>query len=175
MITIAALLATAGKILSTIISNRLYVAIANKFLPESQCGFRSGRSTVDMILSARKLQEKCHEQQCDLYLVFIDLTKAFNSVSRQGLCTVLSKLSCPSKLTNIIRCHDGMYAFHSNSLNIDVQYRFDGGVFNLCRLAAKSKTAELLIRDLLYADDCAFCYETMLRFIFLLYNICVIL
>jgi len=31
----------------------------------------------------------------------------------------------------------------------------DGGIFNLRRLAAKSKITELLARDLLYADDCA--------------------
>ena len=44
-----------------------------------------------------------------LYLVFIDLTKAFDLVSRDGLFTVLAKVGCPPKLLCIIQSfHDGM-------------------------------------------------------------------
>ena len=71
-------------------------------LPESQCGFRTGRGTTDMIFSARQLQEKYQEQYKDLYLVFIDLTKAFDSVSRPGLWAILSKIGCPHKFISII-------------------------------------------------------------------------
>jgi len=46
-------------------------------------------------------------------------------------------------------------AFHSNDPGIDVHYRTDRGIFNLRRLAAKSKITELLACDLLYADGCA--------------------
>ena len=83
------LLATAGKILSKIIATRLSNSVAEKFLPETQCGFRPGRSTVDMIFTARQLQEKCREQQKNLYLVFIDLTKAFDTVCRDSLWALL--------------------------------------------------------------------------------------
>ena len=31
-----------------------------------------------MIFAARQIQEKCREQHRDLYMVFIDLTKAFD-------------------------------------------------------------------------------------------------
>jgi len=37
---------------------------------------------MDMIFTARQLQEKCREQQRELYAVFVDLTKAFDSVDR---------------------------------------------------------------------------------------------
>ena len=47
--------------------------------------FRRGRSTIDMIFVARLLQEKCREQSRELYLAFIDLTKAFDTVSRDLL------------------------------------------------------------------------------------------
>ena len=46
-------------------------------------------------------------------------------------------------------------AFHDTENGITVQYRTDGGCFNLRRLTAKTKITEMLARDLLYADDCA--------------------
>ena len=49
----------------------------------SQCGFRKDRGTIDMIFTARQLQ-KCQEQNVDLYMTFVDLTKAFDTVSRDG-------------------------------------------------------------------------------------------
>ena len=38
-----------------------------------------------MILTARQLQDKCQEQKVDLFMTFVDLTKAFDTVSRDGL------------------------------------------------------------------------------------------
>ena len=55
------LLATAGKILAKIILNRIKT-ISEEVLPESQCGFRAGRSTTDMIFTLRQLQQKAIEQ-----------------------------------------------------------------------------------------------------------------
>ena len=54
-------------------------SVAQNTLPDSQCGFRPGRSTVDMVFTVRQIQEKCTEQQMDLFACFIDLTKAFDS------------------------------------------------------------------------------------------------
>ena len=56
------LLVTAGKIMAKIILNRIK-AISEEVLPESQCGFRAGRSTTDMIFTLRQLQEKAIEQR----------------------------------------------------------------------------------------------------------------
>ncbi|KAL9981879.1 hypothetical protein ACROYT_G010642 [Oculina patagonica] len=77
-------------------------SLASRVYPESQCGFRAGRSTVDMIFSLRQLQEKCREQQQPLFLAFVDLTKAFDLVSRSGLFQILQKIGCPPKLLAII-------------------------------------------------------------------------
>ena len=79
--------------------------------PESQCGYRENRGTVDMLFAARQVQEKCREQQRDLYIVFVDLTKAFDSVSRAGLWMLLHRVGFPEKVINIIRSfHDGLQA-----------------------------------------------------------------
>ena len=38
-----------------------------------------------MFFTARQRQEKCQEQNVDLYMTFVDLSKAFDTVSRDGL------------------------------------------------------------------------------------------
>ena len=100
------LLSTAGEILAKILLKRLQ-HIAEVILPESQCGFRRSRSTIDMIFILRQLQEKAVEQQkC---LVFIDLSKAFDTVDRSPLWTLLRRYGCPETFVKIIQeFHDGM-------------------------------------------------------------------
>ena len=64
-----------------------------------------------MIFAIRQLRERCLEQRQDLYLLFTDLTEAFNTVSRPGLWSILSKLGCPPKFISMVRSlHDGMMA-----------------------------------------------------------------
>jgi len=44
-----------------------------------------------------------------IIMVFIELTKAFDSVNRQGLSLILHKIGRPDKFINIIRSfHEGM-------------------------------------------------------------------
>lgn len=85
------LLSIAGKIFAIILLNRITVHLEECLLPESQCGFRRERGTTDMVFAARQLQKKCQEQHSDLYSAFIDLTKAFDTVSREGLCKIIGK------------------------------------------------------------------------------------
>ena len=82
--------------------------LAECIYPESQCGFWAERSTVDMVFSLCQLQEKCREQQMPLYIAFINLTKAFDLVSRDGLFKALCKICCPPRLHSLIE------SFHSN-------------------------------------------------------------
>ena len=63
------LLSIAGKIQATILLFRLNVHFDQKGpIPESQCGFRKDRGTIDMIFTTRKLQEKSQKQNVDLYI-----------------------------------------------------------------------------------------------------------
>ena len=105
------LLSIVGKVFARVILVRLQ-KLAERVYPESQCGFRAERSTIDMVFSLRQLQEKCREQQMPLYIAFIDLTKAFDLVSRQGLFKILSKIGCPPKLLSLIE------SFHTNMQGI---------------------------------------------------------
>ena len=89
------LLSVAGKVLAKIMLTRLLEHVVDLVLPESQCGYRHGRSTIDIIFVARQLQEKCREQHQDLYLAFVDLTKAFDTVNRDLLWNILRKFGFP--------------------------------------------------------------------------------
>ena len=106
------LLCIAGKILARLLLNRLIQHIDNiGLVPESQCGFRPGRGTTDMLFSLRQIQEKCRLNNQDLYLLFIDLTKAFDTVNRKGLWLILERIGCPKTFVSLIRSfHDGMNA-----------------------------------------------------------------
>uniref|UniRef100_A0A8C5PLD5 Reverse transcriptase n=1 Tax=Leptobrachium leishanense TaxID=445787 RepID=A0A8C5PLD5_9ANUR len=190
------LLSIAGKILARVLLNRLTDHLEQGLLPETQCGFRKERGTVDMIFAARQLQEKCQEQNRELYTTFVDLTKAFDTVSREGLWRIMSKFGCPDRFILMVRqFHDGMTAcvlddgdaskafpvtngvkqgcvlaptlfsimfsamlseaFQSTSLGVSLRYRTDGKLFNLRRLQAVTKVKDTVLRDFLFADDCA--------------------
>ncbi|XP_064116539.1 uncharacterized protein LOC135222381 [Macrobrachium nipponense] len=60
-----------------------------------------------MVFLARQLPEKCREQQKPLYMGFIDLTQAFDTVKRELLWEILSRYGCPTKFIKILRLlHD---------------------------------------------------------------------
>ena len=82
----------AGKILSRVMLSRLIILLELGIIPESQCGFRGGRGTVDMLFAARQLQEKCQDYYDDPFLTFTDLTKAFDTVCRDGLYHIMENL-----------------------------------------------------------------------------------
>ena len=105
------LLSIAGKILARLLLNRLLDHLEQDLLPESQCGFREGRGTADMIFASRQLQEKFQEQNRELFSTYVDLTKAFDTVSRDGLWKIMAKFGIPAKFIAITRSfHEGMQA-----------------------------------------------------------------
>eukprot|EP00921_Rhytidocystis_pertsovi_P026473 GHVQ01042707.1.p1 GENE.GHVQ01042707.1~~GHVQ01042707.1.p1 ORF type:complete len:357 (+),score=36.41 GHVQ01042707.1:540-1610(+) len=95
------LLSAAAKVFSTILLSRLQPLVA-ALLSEDQCGYRENRSTIDMIFVLRQLLEKSREKQQPLYVVFVDLIKAFDTVKRQALWKLLRKLGVPPKVVNLI-------------------------------------------------------------------------
>ena len=82
-----------------------------KIFLEAQYGFRVGRSTDGMIYVVRGVQELAREKDLPLFMCFIDLQKAYDSVDRSLLWKVLARYGVPAKLISIIRqFHDGMRA-----------------------------------------------------------------
>ena len=108
-----ALVSHAGKVLLKIVAHRLSGHCkTGGILPEEQCGFRPGRSTVDMLFVMRRLQELGRRRKIPLYMCFIDLQKAYDSVDRELLWKALARIAVPQKMITVIRqfFHDGMRA-----------------------------------------------------------------
>ena len=118
-----------------ILLNRLNLHLDQKgLIPDSQCGFRKGRGTIDMIFTARQLQEKYQEQDVDLYITFVDLTKAFDTVSRDGIWKIMTKFGCPPRFITMVRhFHDGMQARMQNEFS--GPFEVTNGVKQGCVLA----------------------------------------
>ena len=97
---------------SSVITGRLSDYCERKnILSEEQCGFRPQRSTVDMMFVVRRLQELARKKDTPLYLFFIDLTTAYDSVDRTLLWDVLARFGVPPRMLAVIRqFHDGMQA-----------------------------------------------------------------
>ena len=89
-----------------------------------------------MVFVARQLQEKCQEQNTDLYSTYVDLTKTFDSVSRDGLWRIMTKYSCPEKFITIVRqFHDGMQARVQDNGESSEAFPVINGVKQRCVLA----------------------------------------
>ena len=129
------LLSIPGKVFARVLLNRL-TSYAEELLPEAQCGFRAGRGTVDMIFSLKQIQEKCVEQRMPLYMVFVDFTKAFDTVNRATLWNILRKLGCPAHFTGLVSAlHCGMRASVSMKGELSEPFTVDNGVKQGCVLA----------------------------------------
>ena len=64
-----------------------------------------------MIFTAMQLKEKCQKQNVDNYITFVDLTKAFGTVNREGLWKSMTNFGCPVKFIAMVRkFHDCMLA-----------------------------------------------------------------
>ena len=87
--------------LAKIMLTRLLEHVVDLVLLESPCGFRRGRSTIDIIFVVRQLQEKCREQHQDL--AFVDLSRAYDIVKRDLLWNILLKFGCPPTFIAILQ------------------------------------------------------------------------
>nr|VZI43717.1 unnamed protein product [Spirometra erinaceieuropaei] len=130
------LLNIGGKIFARILLNRLNIHLEQGLLPESQYSFRRHRGTSDMIFAARQLQEKCQEMRTHLYSTFVDLTKAFDTVNREGLWKIMQKFGCPERYTQMVRqLHDGMMARVTDNGAVSEALAVTNGVKQGCVLA----------------------------------------
>ena len=96
------LISHASKVMLKILYARLQ-HYANQELPEVQAGFRKGRGTRDQIANIHWIIEKAREFQKNIYLCFIDYTKAFDCVDHDKLWKALKEMGIPDHLTCLLR------------------------------------------------------------------------
>ena len=76
---------------------------ANQELPDIQAGFRDGRGTRDQIGNIHQIIKKTREFQKNIYLCFINYTKAFYCVIHDKLWKTLRETGIPDRLTCLLR------------------------------------------------------------------------
>ena len=98
------LVSHAGKVLLEVVTRKLSAYCeAKELLPEEQCGFRPDRSKTDMIFVVRRLQEIWRKAGVSLFMCFIDLQKAYDTVDRTLLWQVLTRTGVPPQMIAIIQ------------------------------------------------------------------------
>ena len=93
--------AVIAKIINKMLLNRIQPYI-DPLLRPNQNGFRSGRSTMAHILTLRRLIEGIKSHDLKAVIIFVDFKKAFDSIDRGKMLTILAAYGIPSIITNAI-------------------------------------------------------------------------
>ena len=96
------LISHANKVMLKILQARLQQYM-NWELPDVQAGFRKGRGTRDQIANIQWIIKKAREFQKNIYLCFIDYSKAFDCVDHYKLWKILKEMGIPDHLTYLLR------------------------------------------------------------------------
>ena len=93
------LLSSIAKVYGSVLNNRLMKYLdKNKFLCEEQNGFRQNRSCLDHIFTLHSIIQNKLNTGTDLFIAFIDLKKAFDSINRDLLFLKLRSAGIDGKM-----------------------------------------------------------------------------
>ena len=96
------LLPIAAKIYNKLILNRLRPKL-EPILRKNQNGFRPGRSTLGQILTLRRIIEEITLCNKTAALIFVDFSKAFDSVNREQMFEILKLYGIPTAIIDAIK------------------------------------------------------------------------
>ncbi len=96
------LLVVVSKLFTRIILNRIQKLIDQQLL-EQQAGFRSNRSTIDQIFIIKMIMEKSREFNKSLFMCFIDIQKAYDSVNRDLLWRICKHYGLTDKIIRLLK------------------------------------------------------------------------
>ena len=97
-----ALISRASKVMLKILLARLQHYV-NQELPDVQAGFRKGRGSKDQTANICWITKKAREFQRNIYLCFVDYTKAFDRVDHNKLWKALREIGIPEHLNCLLR------------------------------------------------------------------------
>ena len=84
------------------ILNRIRPAI-DPLLRGNQSGFRPGRSTTTQVLALRRIIEGVQRKNLSAVMIFVDLCKAFDSISHRCMFAILKAYGIPDILVSAIQ------------------------------------------------------------------------
>lgn len=96
------LMSIAAKVYNKILLNRIRPHI-DPLLRSNQAGFRSGRSCAQQIHILRRIMEGFKEYQLPLTVTFVDFKKAFDSINRSVMFSVLRHYGIPKVVVSAIQ------------------------------------------------------------------------
>ncbi|KAK4700586.1 hypothetical protein P7C70_g5660, partial [Phenoliferia sp. Uapishka_3] len=165
------------KLLTTILSERMNQWITHDknvtILPHNQGGFRPGYRTEANILTLDHILDQARRAGKDVYVAFVDLKKAFDTVSRGLLWQKLRLLGCSGKVFDLIRTlYSGLHSMVRLGSFTGEIFKGEVGVaqgdplsgilwdiylhdFRLQEFSDTAKIGTLPISHLLFADDIA--------------------
>ena len=96
------LLVVASKLFTRVILNRVQSLIDRQLL-ETQAGFRANRSTVDQVFTLKMAIEKSREFNRPMFMCFIDIQKAYDSVNRNLLWKICRQYDPQEKTVYMLK------------------------------------------------------------------------
>ena len=125
------------KLYLKLLSNRL-IPVLDPHLRKNQHGFRSGRSTAQLIFALRRLVEESEKWKSPLVLVFIDLVKAFDTIEWSKLWEILCLYRVPTSymyITALKSVYHGSGARVRSNEGVSDIFYFAAGVKQGCVLS----------------------------------------
>ena len=149
------------KVIQRIFERRLRKVVK---LDEMQMGFMPGRGTTDAIFIMRQLLEKYEMAGRDLYMVFVDLEKAFNRVPREMIWWSLRRKGVLEREIKVImemytNIETSVKVEYTRSESFDVKVGVHQGsilsplLFALVMDEVTKDIREEVVQEMLYADD----------------------
>ena len=103
------------KVISIVIINRLKVWYENQLLDQQQ-GFRTGRGTTDCVFIAKRVHQISDKLMKPIYVLFIDLTAAFDHIERSWMFKSIYQRLKPDADRKLIELLESLYAQTTTSL-----------------------------------------------------------
>ncbi|KAI5752717.1 hypothetical protein M8J77_019728 [Diaphorina citri] len=126
------LISHTSKILLQIIKQRINNIIEDN-LSETQMGFRQGKGCRDALTLMRLLLEKHVDKNKDVFLTFIDYSKAFDNVNHAKMIEILQKTNIPkADLRLIIKLYWGQSGKVKTSMGVSEEFQISKGVRQGC-------------------------------------------
>jgi sorting nexin-29 len=93
---------SAYKVFARILLKRL-TPYPEENLGRYQCEFRKGKSTIQQLTIIGQLIEKIYEFRQNIWQLFVDFKKAYDSIHRQSLYNIMEEFGIPQKLVTLTK------------------------------------------------------------------------